>query len=130
MTDKELQELIRLKRFEQPEEGYFEDFLQEFQQRQRSEMLKTSAGSLFVERVKTRFSELGSIRWVIGVSAAVTEAPLNLGRNLASMSAEAILNNDFTVASYKESDFVGFAVTRSVDFTDNGPVYLEDKLLF
>lgn len=36
----EIQKLIRLKRYEQPPEGYFDDFLYEFQRRQRAEMLK------------------------------------------------------------------------------------------
>ena len=56
MTENELQELIKLKRYEQPEEGYFDDFLKEFQQRQRSEILKLSARGLFVERVKDWFN--------------------------------------------------------------------------
>lgn len=36
----EIQKLIRLKRYEQPPEGYFDDFLLEFQRRQRAEMLR------------------------------------------------------------------------------------------
>lgn len=55
MTEDELQSLLRLKRYEQPEEGYFDDFLQEFQERQRSELLQTSARGLVMERVKTWF---------------------------------------------------------------------------
>ncbi len=70
MTDKELQDLINLKKYEQPEEGYFDDFLVEFQQRQRSEMLKTSARGLLIERAKAWFSEFGAMRWVIGAGAA------------------------------------------------------------
>ncbi len=35
-----IQKLIRLKRYEQPKEDYFEDFLLEFQRRQRAEMLQ------------------------------------------------------------------------------------------
>ncbi|MFT5905201.1 MAG: hypothetical protein ACI9E1_000795 [Cryomorphaceae bacterium] len=70
MTDKELQDLIRLKKYEQPEEGYFDDFLVEFQQRQRSEMLKTSARGLLIERARAWFSEFGAMRWVIGAGAA------------------------------------------------------------
>ena len=31
--EKQVQKLIRLKRFEEPRDGYFEDFLKEFQSR-------------------------------------------------------------------------------------------------
>ena len=70
MTDNELQDLISLKKYEQPEDGYFDDFLVEFQQRQRSEMLKTSARGLLIERAKAWFSEFGAMRWLIGAGAA------------------------------------------------------------
>ena len=38
--DKEIAALLRLKRYEQPPPGYFEDFLHEFHRRQRDELLK------------------------------------------------------------------------------------------
>jgi hypothetical protein len=78
MTDKELQELISLKKYEQPEEGYFEGFLVGFQQRQRSEMLKTSARGLLIERAKAWFSEFGALRWVIGAGGAYAAVALVL----------------------------------------------------
>lgn len=71
MTENELQDLIKLKRYEQPEEGYFDDFLVEFKERQRSEMLKTSARGLLVERVKAWFDfSSGSNKLVFGAGAA------------------------------------------------------------
>jgi len=71
MTDKELQDLIKLKRYEQPEEGYFDDFLVEFQERQRSEMLKTSARGLVLERVNAWFDfSSGANRLVVGAGFA------------------------------------------------------------
>lgn len=166
MTDKELQDLIRLKRYEQPEEGYFEDFLQEFQQRQRSEMLNTSARGLFVERVKARFAELGSIRWVIGAGAAYAAVALvfkaipdqtsvagelvvakadaqtqnervlskgelaELEKNGVEFNTESILATSFMAQGFEESDLIGLAVMRPVDFTDDGPAYLEESRLF
>jgi hypothetical protein len=78
MTDKELQDLIRLKKYEQPEEGYFNDFLVEFQERQRAEMLKTSARGLLVERAKASFSEFGALRWVMGIGTAYAALALVL----------------------------------------------------
>jgi len=45
-----IQKLIRLKRYEQPPEGYFDDFLLEFQRRQRAEMLQRPTWQLVWER--------------------------------------------------------------------------------
>jgi hypothetical protein len=46
----DIQKLIRLKRYEQPPEGYFDDFLFEFQRRQRAEMLKRPLWQIAWER--------------------------------------------------------------------------------
>ncbi len=57
----EVQKLIALKRHEQPDDAYFEEFLDEFHRRQRQELLQRSSRSLFVERVSTWFS--GTNKW-------------------------------------------------------------------
>lgn len=46
----DIQKLIRLKRYEQPPEGYFDDFLLEFQRRQRTEMLRRPLWQIAWER--------------------------------------------------------------------------------
>jgi hypothetical protein len=68
--EEQIQNIIRLKRYETPPDGYFEDFLDEFQRRQRSEMLHRSSIGLFFERAGTWFRELGSIKWVAGAGVA------------------------------------------------------------
>lgn len=72
MSDQEekIQKLVRLKRHETPRDGYFEDFLEEFQKRQRSELLHRSSVSIFLERLGTWFREIGSVKWVAGAGAA------------------------------------------------------------
>lgn len=70
MNDQELQDLIRLKRYEQPEEGYYESFLEEFHERRQQELLTSSARSLLMERVSVWFSQLGAIKWVAGAGLA------------------------------------------------------------
>lgn len=54
----DVQNLIRLKRHEQPSENFVEDFLVSFHQRQRVEMLNQSARGLLWERVTTYFDGL------------------------------------------------------------------------
>ncbi len=69
----EVQKLIRLKRYEQPTGGfdaYCEDFLFEFQQRQRVEMLRRSSFSLWLEKVASWFWSFGTSKWVWGGAAA------------------------------------------------------------
>ena len=74
----DVQKLIRLKRYEQPPEGYMDGFLKEFHQRQRVELMRRSSRSLFFERLGTYFSGLGGGRLLFagGVAAAIALAVL------------------------------------------------------
>ncbi len=86
MSDSDLsnvQKLLRLKRYERPPEGYYEDFLLEFQHRQRADMLRRSAFSLWTEKVANWFWGFGSSKWVVGGATAY-----------ASLMIFAYLNND------------------------------------
>ena len=51
LDEKQLQKLIRIKRFEQPAPGYFDRALIEFHRRQREELLRRSATSIWWERL-------------------------------------------------------------------------------
>ncbi len=66
----DIQRLIRLKRFEQPEEGFTENFLHQFHQRQRAEMLQQSSLELFWERVTTWWNNLLVPKWGMVAAAA------------------------------------------------------------
>ena len=48
--DNEIAKLLRLKRYEQPAPGYFENFLHEFHRRQRDEMLRQPLWRICLER--------------------------------------------------------------------------------
>jgi len=50
-NDNEIARLLRLKRYEQPPPGYFENFLHEFHRRQRDEMLRQPLWRICLERV-------------------------------------------------------------------------------
>jgi len=70
---KEIQRLIRLKRHESPGEAFTEEFLKNFHQRQREEMLSKSSMELLFERITTRFDAWLSPKWAFaGAIAAVT----------------------------------------------------------
>ena len=57
IDDQTLSQLLRLKRYEQPPEGYFDDFLREFQTRQRMELLRRPAWRIALDRIETFSSE-------------------------------------------------------------------------
>ncbi len=50
--DNEIGKLLRLKRYEQPPPGYFEDFLHEFHRRQRDELLRQPLWRICLERAQ------------------------------------------------------------------------------
>jgi len=49
--EEQISKLLRLKRHEQPPPGYFEDFLQEFQSRQRTELIRRPLWEIVWDRV-------------------------------------------------------------------------------
>src|SRR5437899_11713516 len=49
-NDSEIARLLRLKRYEQPPPGYFENFLHEFHRRQRNELLRQPLWRICLER--------------------------------------------------------------------------------
>jgi hypothetical protein len=67
---KETRRLIRLKRYEQPPRDYHDNFLDEFRERQRGELLRSSSMRLFLERLATFTSDIGKSRWLIGGALA------------------------------------------------------------
>src|SRR5919108_3066199 len=49
-NDNEIARLLRLKRYEQPPPGYFENFLHEFHRRQRDELLRQPLWRICLDR--------------------------------------------------------------------------------
>ncbi len=75
----DVEKLLRLKRYEQPPEGYFEDFVLEFQKRQREELLRRSVWQLAMDRMSGFFESFaiprpvlaGGFACLVGVAAFV-----------------------------------------------------------
>ena len=51
-NDNEIGKLLRLKRYEQPPPGYFENFLHEFHRRQRDELLRQPLWRICLQRAQ------------------------------------------------------------------------------
>ena len=68
----DLRKLIALKRYEQPPEGFVEDFLREFHVRQREAAQKRGLLDVIKTRVEEFFSHLSAPQWgLVGAAAAV-----------------------------------------------------------
>jgi hypothetical protein len=75
--EEKLQRLLRLKRHEQPPEEFAREFLDEFQRRQRAELMRRSALSILGERIHAWLEGLRrpAVIWsAVGVYAAVLAA--------------------------------------------------------
>lgn len=70
--EEEVQKLIALKRYETPGDAYYEQFLENFKERQRSEMLRHSSRALLAERVSTWFDEMNGVKWLAPAGAVAT----------------------------------------------------------
>jgi hypothetical protein len=66
----DVRKLLRLKRYESPGEEYFDSFLDDFKDRQRSELVGHSPCSILAERLTVWFDELGQVRWLVPAGAA------------------------------------------------------------
>jgi hypothetical protein len=69
MDEREIQRLLRLKRYEQPPPEYFDDFLREFQRRQRAEILREPLWKIALDRVGGFFTDHSRYRPVFGAAA-------------------------------------------------------------
>ena len=69
-NDNEIARLLRLKRYEQPPPGYYENFLHEFHRRQRDELLRQPLWRICLERAQNFMSQL-DIRTLAPYSTAV-----------------------------------------------------------
>ncbi|MCX6966784.1 MAG: hypothetical protein NTZ46_03225 [Verrucomicrobia bacterium] len=102
LDDQTLSTLLRLKRFEQPPPGYFDDFLHEFQTRQRMELLRRPAWRIALDRLATlwnpnitlaRFSYASASFAVLCVAGALTFNMLQHPGSSVGASAEILAAN-------------------------------------
>ena len=108
IDDQTLSKLLRLKRFEQPRPGYFEDFLHEFQTRQRRELLRRPAWQIALDRLEaiwfhyftlTRFAYATASLAVLCVAGALTFNMLRYPGSSVRTSAQILAANAVNVAN-------------------------------
>lgn len=73
-NDDTISKLLKLKRYEQPAPGYFDDFLREFQSRQRSEIIHRSLWDIVSDRVALMIPSFEVPRLAYAFIAAVAVA--------------------------------------------------------
>lgn len=93
-----IQRLLRLKQYETPGDDFVEDFVTQFRERQRSEMLRQSARGLLWERVNTFFSDLVSPKWATA-SATAAFAVVAAWGTLGVIGSSPQKSADFALAS-------------------------------
>jgi hypothetical protein len=97
--DTDIQKLLRLKRYENPPEGYFDDFLLEFQRRQRTELLRVPLREILWDRVTSWFD---SVR--VPTMAYATILVLGVGATAAILTGlDGDVSNANAVAVVNES---------------------------
>ena len=83
-----ISKLLRLKRYEQPRPDYFEDFLAEFQLRQRAEVIHRPFWNIAWDRFSSLFSPLPSMRLVAASSFAAAMIATGVTLNWSSQEAK------------------------------------------
>jgi hypothetical protein len=97
----DLQKLLRMKRYEQPPHGYFDNFLREFQQRQREELLRRPLWQIAWERVETFLSQhsVGTMPYAAATAAVLIFAGIASMNILGSgRTQETVLARSVAVA--------------------------------
>jgi hypothetical protein len=119
LEEKQLQELLRLKRFEQPPPGFFERNLDELHRRQRAELLQHSAFQIWWDRLS---SGLWSFRMPVYAYGGAFGAFVVLASLLASgvigpKSEEKALAVSLSEATAQASASK-FALNRDLDWSE------------
>lgn len=123
LEETDLQKLLRLKRYEQPPPAYFEDFLEEFQQRQRTEMLRQPAWQVAWERLGAYVGRVSLPR--VAYHAATAAVVLTAG----TVSWK-ILESDAGVPAVAGSSVKSSALADSTPVRGKAAaLVLEDKFL-
>src|SRR5215212_1788886 len=106
MSDfEDIQRLLRLKRYEKPSEDFVENFVQQFQHRQRQELLRHSARGLLWERVNTYFEGLFAPKWRwAGATAVALVAVVMVFKPGAAVNGGSGTSDKFAARGFQYND--------------------------
>ncbi len=93
--DPRISALLKLKNYESPSDGYFEQFSRELREHQRSDALKGSSFSLFLERFLAWLDLLGKPRLAYGAAAAYAVLAIVLVIGLRQQQGGDVKRNPF-----------------------------------
>jgi hypothetical protein len=116
----DIQKLLRLKRFEQPPEEYFDNFLEEFQRRQRTEFLRRSLWQIVCDRSGAFFDQLTIPQVAYGAASAAV-------LTVAGILSVGILSSDPTSPQFA-ADTTNSAVARVQPAAGTALVYSPESI--
>jgi hypothetical protein len=117
----DVQRLIRLKRYESPSDEYYRSFMDEFKERQRSEMLKQSARGLLFERLSMWFEESGGAKRFVPVGALAV-ATIGAGIYFANAGSSDALTGGIA-GKGEASPAGGYFISPALD--EDAPIELQ-----
>jgi len=123
-----LSKLLRLKRHEQPPTGYFDDFLREFQRRQRAELLRRPFWRILLDRFELfrgeyltlpRLSYAMASAAVLCVAAMLTWTMIqHPGNGMRGSMIAALSNEPASQIISQETQGMGTALTPQIRIPD------------
>jgi hypothetical protein len=125
----EIGKLLRLKKFEQPPPGYFEDFLHEFHRRQRDALLREPLWSVVWQRVSRSFFHLSfpSLTSYPAAVAAVLVCAAVVSLKIYQAPPQS--GGDYALNAASTESALAVSATPADDFTLNSPVTLAARSL-
>jgi hypothetical protein len=125
--------LLRLKRYEQPPPGYFDQLLRDVHRRQRAELLKRPLWRIAIERMQTYFSEhsMGGLSYAGSMAAVLLAGVLAIriltpGVPTVDRSAPALASNASPQSAPPTNRLITLqeqpVILSPVDFPNRQPV--------
>ncbi|MDD5350560.1 MAG: hypothetical protein PHQ12_10150 [Chthoniobacteraceae bacterium] len=137
VDDQTLSKLLRLKRFEQPPAGYYEDFLREFQARQRVELLRRPLWRILLDRwtafreeyfTLPHFAYATASAAVLCVAGALTFNMLQHPGSGVRSSAQALAGNPM-IAAAQPVAYAGPAARPGINNALTPQIRIPDALM-
>lgn len=120
----DIQKLLQLKRYEAPPSGFHENFLNEFQRRQRADLLRRTLRPSIRETLRDRVSYSLSSGWYVPSLgyALITAVGVLVSAAIWLHSPEDITSSSLSTASTSPKENINFSLTSPVEIPKQRPV--------